>query len=391
MPLASKTVAIFGGGIAGASLARRLSRDYPVTLVDPLDYFEVPMSAPRSLVAPNFAEPAIIPFPEALPTVRHIRGRLIEWSTDAANVQHIDGHTSTLSSDVSVLATGSRFSSPLVRSEGGTLEERKAFYSRFHFRLLQARNVLIVGGGPIGIEIAGEISETFPDKRLTVLEAGPRILGGTSPKLAAHAQRVLAERGVAVIVNERLVGRQPTDDLFGTEGEAETDRGRTLSYDLLLWCIGGRPNTAFMRSQHPELLDSAGRIKVDRSLRVCGQSSVFAIGDITDLTENKMAWHVQGQVKVAEANIRSVLEGRSDGFKHYKAKTNDPTMVVTLGSRAGVSHLPGLGLVTAGWLNRMAKSAHMLIPKYRKALGVPKADVLTHEIGIRETAAARER
>ena len=118
---------------------------------------------------------------------------------------------------------------------------------------------------------------------------------------------------------------------------------------------------------------------------------MFAIGDITDLAENKMAWHVQGQVKVAEANIRLVLKGRSQGFRHYKAKTNDPTMVITLGSRAGVSHLPGLGLVTAGWLNRMAKSAHMLIPKYRKALGVPKADVLMHEIGIRQTAAARDR
>ncbi|MFT0167925.1 NAD(P)/FAD-dependent oxidoreductase [Paraburkholderia mimosarum] len=391
MSLSSRTVVIFGGGVAGATLARRLGRDYQVTLVDPLDYFEVPMSAPRSLVAPDFAGPATIPFSAALPTVRHVRGRLIEWSPDGAKVQELDGRTSVLSGDVSVLATGSRFSNPLMRSEGGTLDERKAFYRRFHLRLLQARNVLIVGGGPIGIEVAGEISETFPDKRLTVLEAGPRILGGTSPKLAAYAQRVLAGRGVAVIVNERLVGRQPADDLFGPGGEATTDRGRTLSYDLLLWCIGGQPNTAFMRAQHPELLDSAGRIKVDRSLRVSGQRSVFAIGDITDLAENKMAWHVQGQVKVAEANIRSVLEGRSDRLKQYKPKTNDPTMVVTLGSRAGVAHLPGLGLVTAGWLNRLAKSAHMLVPKFRKALGVPKADVLTHETGNGQAAAAGDR
>ncbi|MEX3950678.1 NAD(P)/FAD-dependent oxidoreductase [Paraburkholderia sp. EG287B] len=391
MPLSSKTVAIFGGGIAGASLARRLSPDYPVTLVDPLDYFEVPMSAPRSLVAPNFAEAAIIPFSAALPTVRHIRGRLIEWSADAAKVQEKDGHMSTLSSDVSVLSTGSRFSNPLMRSEQGTLEERKTFYRRFHARLQRAQSVLIVGGGPIGIEVAGELSEAFPDKRVTVLEAGPRILGGTTPELAAHAQRVLAERGVNVIVNERLSGSQSTDDVFAPGGETTTDRGRTLSYDLLLWCIGGQPNTAFMRGRHLELLDSAGRIKVDPTLRVCGQRSVFALGDITDLAENKMAWHVQGQVKVAEANIRSVLEGRSDALKRYKAKTNDPTMVVTLGSRAGASQLPGIGLVTTGWLNRMAKSAHMLVPKYRKTLGVPKADVLIHQTGIRQTAAAGDR
>jgi 2-polyprenyl-6-methoxyphenol hydroxylase-like FAD-dependent oxidoreductase len=44
---AKKSVAIYGGGIAGAVLANRLSRDFNVVLVDPHDYFEVPMAAPR--------------------------------------------------------------------------------------------------------------------------------------------------------------------------------------------------------------------------------------------------------------------------------------------------------------------------------------------------------
>ncbi|MGF6701216.1 NADH dehydrogenase FAD-containing subunit [Paraburkholderia sp. MM5496-R1] len=366
-----KTIAIYGGGIGGALLARRLSKDFNVTLIDPLDYFEVPMSVPRSLVDPEFAEPAMIPFAVALPNVTRVRARLVEWTANGGRIADADGLRSLVRADVSVLATGSRFSSSLMRSEGETMDERKAFYRRFHARLLAADRILIVGGGPIGIEVAGEISEAFPQKRVTVIEAGARILGGTSLRLSEHARGVLAARGVTIVTDERLAdGAAPLHETFAPAGEALTNRGRSIRYDLLISCIGGRPNTDFMRSQFGHLLDSMGRIRVDGHLRVADEDRVFALGDITDLAENKMAWHIHGQVIVAESNIRAVLSGRAGPLKVYRPKTNVPTMVVTLGSREGVAHLPVLGLVTTPWVNRMAKSAHMLVPKFRKALGL---------------------
>ena len=364
-----QTVAIFGGGVAGGVLAKRLMANFNVRLVDPLDYFEVPMAAPRNLVFPDFADAATFTFAEALPGVEHIRARLEEWTAEGGIVRQEDGSTSLVRADISVLATGNTFANPLMRAFSGTVTQRKAFYRRFHERLTASARILIVGGGPIGVEIAGEISESFPDKSLTLIEAGERILSGTSNKAAAHATQVLRARGVTILTGEKLLDGMPADDIWAPGGEVRTNAGRNIAYDLIIWCIGGRPNTGYMKARFPNLLDGNGRICVDSYLRVRGESRLFALGDITDLDENKMAWHVGGHVDVAVANIRAVASGRAP-TKSYRPRTGDPRMAVTLGSRAGVAHMPGLGVVKASWLVRAAKAAHMLVPRYRKDFGL---------------------
>lgn len=366
-------IVIFGGGVAGATLARGLARagQFSVTLIDPRNFIEVPMAATRSIVEPNFAGPAIIPYGAALPNVSFFQGRLVEWTPEGGLIQTPDGGTALLSGRISVLATGSRFANPLMRSSEGTIEERKALYSRYNERICAARQILIVGGGPIGVEIAGEVSAAWPDKTITLIERGERILRGSSEKLADAAQGVLQARGVTVITGENLA-TQPAVDPFAGGGMVATDKGREIAYDLLIWATGGRPETGFMRTHYAELLDDAGRIRVDQQLRVKGLANVFAVGDINDVAENKMAVHILGQAKTAEANIRRALTGNG-AFKAYKAKTSNPMMLLALGRETGLSHMPVVGVVQFGWLNRMIKSRDMLVPRFRNAFGLPKS------------------
>lgn len=366
-------VVIYGGGMAGAILAKRLSTDRKVLLVDPRDYFEVPMAAPRNLVDPGFAEQATVPFVTALPRVQMLQGRLSAWTDRGGVVELSSGATEQVVGKVTVLATGSRYANPLMRATSGTREERLDFYRRFGERIDQARRILIVGGGPIGVELAGEITSRHPGTKLTQVESGRRLLGGSTGAAAAHATAVLQSRGVEIITDDRVESAGgPSDDVFAPGGAATTVAGRQIAYDLLIWCTGGQPNTAYMKQHFAGLLDARQRIHVTPQLRVVGHSHLFALGDITDLDENKMAWHVAGQVDVAEANVRRVLEGRlEDGdLRAYKAQKGNPAMAVTLGPREGMVHLAPFGLITAGWLNRKIKAAHMLVPKYRKQLGV---------------------
>jgi NADH dehydrogenase FAD-containing subunit len=369
---AKKSVAIYGGGIAGAVLAHRLSRDFDVVLVDPHDYFEVPMAVPRNLVQPDFAEAAIVPFAHAMPSVRHEQAKLVKMTRDGGIIAYGDGRHTRITADASVLATGTRFPNQLMRPDEGSAARRKKFYRDYNARLGLAQRVLIVGGGPIGVETAGEISEVFPNKSVTILESGNRLLMGTSPEAAAHAASVLAARGVDIVIGERLEGSErPTDDLFGDGGEAVTSSGRVIPYDLMIWCTGGRPDTAYMADDFPEVLDTDRRIMVTPGLMVVGQQKLFAMGDVTNLPENKMALHTKGHVKVVETNIRRLLQGSpSAPTAAYAPKTENPMMAVTLGSRTGVSHVPLLGVVRSAWLNRKVKAERMLVPQYRKALGV---------------------
>ena len=365
-------VVIYGGGIGGAQLAKKLSGKAKVILVDPLDYFEVPMAAPRNLVQPDFAERAIMSFADALPDVEHVRAKLIELHADGGLIEASDGQRTLISGDITVLATGSRFASELVRAVEGSASERKDFYARFHERLNATKRVLIVGGGPIGVEIAGEISETWPDKAITLIEAGPRLLAGTSEKAAAHAASVLAARGVTLITGDRLESHEhPPGEIFAPGGTAMTTTGRQISYDLLLWCVGGRPNTGYLQSKFAHLLNAKGQVRVAPELRVVGQERWFALGDITDLAENKMAWITRGHVDVAAANIVALLGADRATLKTYKAKTGNPMMAVTLGRNGGVTHFPSpIGVVRASWVNQKVKATHMLVPKFRKVFGL---------------------
>jgi apoptosis-inducing factor 2 len=364
-------VVIYGGGVAGAKLARKLRGRAEVVLVDPLDYFEVPMAAPRNLVEPDFAERAILPFAKALPEVQHVRGKLVELSAAGGCVETPGGRRLQISGDISVLATGSRFAGGLVRAFEGSVAERKAFYARFHERLRVTQRVLIVGGGPIGVEIAGEISQTWPDKAITLIEAGPRLLAGTSEEAAAHAAAVLAGRGVTIITGDRLDGdKLAPHEIFAAGGTAMSAAGRQIPYDLVLWCAGGRPNTGYMSAHFSQVLNDMGQVRVTPDLRVVGFSQLFAVGDITDLAENKMAWVASGHVSVVAANISDVLGGGS-GLKRYKAKTGNPMMAVTLGRRTGVTQLPKpIGVVRSPWINRKLKASHMLVPMNRKYFGM---------------------
>jgi len=125
-----------------------------------------------------------------------------------------------------------------------------------------------------------------------------------------------------------------------------------------------------MRTHFPEVLDTNRRIMVTPELMVVGQQRLFAIGDVTNLPENKMATHTKGHVKIVETNIRRLLqESPSELMASYVPQTGNPLMAVTLGSRTGVSHVPLLGVVRSAWLNRKVKAERMLVPKCRKAVG----------------------
>ena len=57
----------------------------------------------------------------------------------------------------------------------------------------------------------------------------------------------------------------------------------------MFWTIGSKPNSDWIKTTHPEWLDESGRIKVDPDLRVVGQPHIFAMGDITNVVEPKLA------------------------------------------------------------------------------------------------------
>ena len=143
--------------------------------------------------------------------------------------------------------------------------------------------IVVVGGGPTGVELAGAFAELVrrvlrkdfrridpAQARVILIEAGPRVLAHLPPGLSASAQRQLEKLGVEVRVGVKVKTI--------TQGRVEPENGRIIEGENIIWAAGVSASalTQKLRTE----LDHAGRVKVKPDLSLPGHPEVFAIGDM---------------------------------------------------------------------------------------------------------------
>jgi NADH:ubiquinone reductase (non-electrogenic) len=155
-------------------------------------------------------------------------------------------------------------------------------------RLLQ---FVIIGGGPTGVEFAGELSDfvrreaerSYPHLkeyvRLCLLEAGPTILTAYNTSLRDHAILSLRRNGVDVRMGVPVVGVQP--DVLNLKD------GSSFPYGMAVWSSGIKPNDVVNQLGLP--LDARGRIAVDKRLKVSGADEIYALGDCAGVDSENLA------------------------------------------------------------------------------------------------------
>ncbi len=217
----------------------------------------------------------------------------------------------------------------------------------------QARlmTLVVAGGGPTGVELAGAFAELTrhvlradfrridPARaRVILLEGGPRILGHLPPDLSASAQRQLERLGVQVRLQAVVKRIGP--------GEVELESGERHGAANIIWAAGvsATPLTKKLGAE----LDRAGRVKVKADLSVPGHGEVFAIGDMAlVLGEDgqpvpgvspaamQMARHV---ARIIEGELGSAGAAARPPFRYW-----DKGTMATIGRSAAVAQV--------GWLH----------------------------------------
>ncbi|KAJ8551614.1 hypothetical protein K7X08_021629 [Anisodus acutangulus] len=220
-----------------------------------------------------------------------------------------------------------------------------------------------VGGGPTSVELAAEISVDFPDKKVTLVHRGSRLLEFIGERASKKALNWLTSKKVEVIMGQSVDVNSASDGVYKTSG------GETVVADCHLVCIGTPFGSAWLKETIlKDSLDSRGRLMVDSNLRIKGHSNIFAIGDITDVPELKQGYLAQEHAKVAAKNIMSLIKGVED---HHKLAVYKPATkalaLVSLG-RKGVAQFPCLSI--AGRVPGMVKSRDLFVGKTRKGLGL---------------------
>ncbi|KAK7404869.1 hypothetical protein VNO78_05890 [Psophocarpus tetragonolobus] len=353
--MADKKVVIVGGGVAGAILAKTIQNQANVTLVDPKEYFEIPWASLRGLVEPSFAERIVINHREYFK-----KGDLVVSS--AVNVTETEVVTADgqhIAYDYLVIATGHTEPIPKTRSE------RFDQYKEENAKIKSASSVLIVGGGPTGVELAAEIAVDFPDKKVTIVHKGTRLLEYIGTKASSKTFKWLKSKNVDVKLEQSVELSSSSEE----NKTYQTSSGETIEADIHFLCIGKPLGSAWLKETLlKDDLHADGKIKVDEHLRVNGRSNIFAIGDIIDVQEIKQGVYASGHAQLVAKNLKLLIEGGDREGKLGTYKAQPPISIVSLGRKQAVAQFPFMTVL--GRLPGMIKSGDLFVGKTRKDLGL---------------------
>jgi NADH:ubiquinone reductase (H+-translocating) len=306
-------VVIVGGGFAGLNAAMALKRaPAQVTLIDRRNFH---LFQPLLYqVATGALSPANIAAP-----LRWILRRQQNCEVMLAEVVGFDLETRRVHTDgddvpfdTLIVAAGSRHSyfghpewgelAPGLKTIEDATDVRRRVFSAFEHAEQEHDpdvrrawlNFAIVGGGPTGVELAGALAEIArhslsqdfrhinpADAHITIVEAGPRVLGSYSEDLSAKALEALNRLGVTVRTGTLVTDITPLDVELKSATGVERWPARTV-----LWAAGvqASPLAKALSSAAGCTGDRAGRLIVERDMSLSGYPNIFVLGDMASYT-----------------------------------------------------------------------------------------------------------
>jgi NADH dehydrogenase FAD-containing subunit len=353
---------VVGGGYGGYAVAKALDETSDVVLVEPKDAFMHNIAALRALVDPSWLPRIFLPYSRLLTNGRVLRDRAVV--VDPHRVVTASGEE--ISADYVVLATGSRYPFPaktdLVDTHHAQEQVREA-----HRALAQADRVLLVGAGPVGIELAGEIRHVWPQKSIVLLDVADEILGGPyRPDLKAELRRQLIEARVELILGSPLRQAPPTQPGELGTFNVTTEAGTEVVADIWFRCYGVVPNSDYLGDALLPARRADGFIEVRPTLQVAGQTTVFALGDVST-ADSKMAGFAGRQAAIVADNINALAQGRSD-LAHYKSW--GVAIAVPIGPNGGAGQFPGEDEIAGRENIAERKGREMGVERLRERFGL---------------------
>jgi NADH:quinone reductase (non-electrogenic) len=210
-----------------------------------------------------------------------------------------------------------------------------------------ALNVVVVGGGPTGVETAGAMAELYrgdfakdypgvkPEHaRVILVEAGPELFAMFKPKLREYAEKALTDRGVEVITGTAVASVEPT--------RVALKSGETLNAHTLVWGAGLQGNP-LVQSLGLEL-QRGNRIAVGPDLTLPDHPEVYVVGDVAAITDAKTEQVLPqlGSVALQSGeHVGKTIADRIGGKEPKPFEYEDKGTMATIGRGAAVVQMLG--------------------------------------------------
>ena len=359
---ARPTVVVIGGGYAGSNVARQLDDVADVVLVEPRDAFVHNVASLRALADPSWLPRIYLPYDRLLARGRVVRDRAAK--VEPGRVTLASGEE--INAGYIVLATGSDYPFPAKSDVDDTAAAHDKVRAA-HVALAAARRVLLVGAGPVGIELAGEIKAVWPDKHVTLLDVAGDILGARfRADLKAELRRQLTGLGVELLLSSPLTAEPPVAPAELGEFTATTQSGTVVTADLWFRCYGVTPVSDYLAGTLAAARGVDGFVTVTEFLQVPGQDRVFALGDVAD-ADHKTAGAAGRQATVLAGNIRALIEGTGPLTAYAPGP---PGIIVPIGPAGGSGQRPGTDELITSEVVAELKGRDMMMDRFAGMFGL---------------------
>ncbi|KDR73138.1 hypothetical protein GALMADRAFT_125165 [Galerina marginata CBS 339.88] len=365
-----QNIVIVGGGSVGlttfdAIAATLDASKYNLVLITPRPFYTHLIAGLRMVVTSEggLEDRILMPLDKKFDAdhKKLIVAEVTSITDDGAKDQHVTlDNGETVPFFILVLGPGSLWEGPLAFSntKAEILESVQSWREKFK----NAKDIVLVGGGAIGAELAGEIKDLGANKNVTIVHAQSHLLNDAYPvRWRKSASKTYRDRGVNFVFDDYV------DDLEIKDGHITTRAKKSIKADLVVPTRGPRPNTKFVQSLGPNALTSAGYIKVTPTLQVPDHPHIFAGGDVIDWNEQKQAFKAQAHASVIAKNVLSLLNEKS--LVPYK--TAFEGVLLTNGKNGGTAYFGILWGITLGnWLSSLLKSKGLAVDMAKNKLGL---------------------
>ncbi|KAJ2454638.1 hypothetical protein EV183_001386 [Coemansia sp. RSA 2336] len=329
------SVVVIGGSYAGAATARRLAQlskkgysGLKVTLVDQSTHYFHAIGFPKALVDAEYAEKAFMSFEGFFePGTKHeFVNQKLSRVVDNHHVELDNGQT--LFYDYLVLATGGQAPGP-INVVGRTKDEGMEEIQQLRRGLDDASSVLVIGGGAVGVEVAGYVAQKYPTKKVTLVHSRSRLLPEHfRPGISNGAVDKLGRLGVNVVLNDKV--EIPSDFGYSSNIGHRVLRGQNsgneYASDVQILAVGFKVHTEYLEPLenalgHTLREPKTGAIRVRPTLQLDSSLAphIFIPGDVNNLpSSTKFGFKAEMQGNTVAANIRKLIQSGFD--KAFKAQ-----------------------------------------------------------------------
>jgi len=380
-------IVIVGGGFGGLRLARKLNNKpgFEVVLIDKVNYHQFQPLLYQVATAGLDASNISFPLRKVFQRSKNVRIRLAEVKEIIPAQNKVITNNEDVTYDILVLAAGTEtnffgnqqlvdYAFPM-KSTVEALQLRHHLIRNFEAALLvkdpselqRLMNIVIVGGGPTGVELSGALAEMkqyvlpkdypeldFNKMNIYLVEGGPKTLGNMSEKSAADSRRYLTRLGVKLLTNTVV------SNYDGNTVQLKDET--TIAAKTVIWAAGvtGAVPPGFDKS----LMARGNRLIVDRQMKLKGFNNIYVIGDLAYMeTPEYTHGHPQlASVAIQQATTLAKNLRIDDPTKVEDFEYRDKGTMATVGRNLAVVDIPRPKLHFGGfiaWLIWM--SLHLML------------------------------